>query len=564
MRKALILVILSLMLLLPACVLAEGLEDLWVEGSVAAEADNSDAIRWWYSEKEKQHFLFLPACADPSALSLHFTGAESILLNGASFSSGDACTLVPGETLTVEAAGKTYRVQVMQSANVPVLMMETESGSLDYIHTRKGNEEEGTLLLVQPDGEVIYDGDLGEIKGRGNATFQYHKKPYQIKLDEKTDLFGMGKHKTWILLANYRDNSLIRNTLTFQMARAAGLSYTPDSLFCDVYINRDYLGTYELCTKVQIDDNRIAIADLEKATEEVNDKPLDEYKKFGYRKAEPARRKGYSIPNDPDDITGGYLLEFDYASRYSDEASGYTTKKGQPIVIKEPEYASDAQTSYISTLLQRIENGIRAKNGIDKGTGKHYSEYIDMDSFVTKYLIEEIVKNYDGNKSSQYFYKPADSVSTKLIAGPVWDYDSSYGNYEGSRTSSSPTGLSVCDDYGENYYWYPAAYRREDFRWRAQELYTTVFKPILEAVLSETSPQEGLRTLDELAAHLDATAAMNFVRWPVFNVKARPIQTGANYAENIDYVRNFLTQRMAFLEKEWVIPYQNGDLAKEP
>lgn len=562
LRRALLLVLLCASLL-PVAALADS-PDLWVEGCIPSANDGADGIRWWYSQNDRQHVLFLPACADPSRLTVHFSGAESLTIDGTTVANGEVFAFTAGQSVTVTLDGRDYPLSVMQSANVSVLMMETESGSLSYIHKRKGNREPGTLLMAAEDGSIVYNGALKEIKGRGNATFQYNKKPYQIKLADKTDLLGMGEHKTWVLLANFHDNSLLRNTLTFQMARAAGLDYTPRSTFCDVYINHDYLGTYELCTKVQIGEERLDIADLEKATEEVNDMALDEYPKFGYTNAEAGRRKGRSIPNDPEDITGGYLVELEYANRYSGEASGYTTKKGQPIVIKSPEYASEAQTLYISQLLQSIENGLRSRDGVDASTGRHYSELIDMDSFVKKYLIEEIVKNYDANKSSQYFYKPADSVSTKLFAGPVWDYDSAYGNYEGSRKRTSATVLKVCRDYGQSYYWYPAAYRQEDFRWRAQELYATVFKPILEATLSDEPGTEELRTLDEWAAYLESSAAMNFTRWPVFNNKARPIQTGANYAENIEYIRTFLTERMAFLAEEWVIPYENGQLAEEP
>lgn len=558
-----LLIVLLCLFLLPSIGLADSAE-LWVEGCVPSSEGGADGVSWWYSQQDRQYYLFLPACADPSRLTVHFSGAEKLTIDGAAVNNGDAVSFTAGQCVAVTLDGKDYPLSVMQSANVSALFMETESGSLSYIHKRKGNKESGTLLMADKDGAVVYNDALKEIKGRGNATFQYNKKPYQIKLADKTDLLGMGKHKTWVLLANFHDNSLIRNTLTFQMARAAGMAYTPRSAFCDVYINREYLGTYELCTKVQIDEVRLDIADLEKATEEANDKPLDEYPKFGYTNAENGRRKGRSIPNDPEDITGGYLLELEYANRYSGEASGYTTKKGQPIVIKSPEYASEAQTLYISQLLQSIENGLRARDGVDTVTGKHYSELIDMDSFVKKYLIEEIVKNYDGNKSSQYFYKPADSVSTRLFAGPVWDYDSSYGNYEGSRKRASATVLKVCKDYGQSYYWYPAAYRQADFRWQAQELYATVFKPILEAVLSDEPGTEELRTLSELEAHLESSAAMNFIRWPVFNNQARPIETGATYAENIQYIRTFLTERMAFLEEEWVIPYEKGEVAAEP
>ena len=563
MRRIVVLFTIILALLLPVAAMAAKLDDLWVTDVIAnSPEDDSDAIHWWYSTKEKVYYLFLPTCAQPESVKLHFTGPESLSINGETVKNGDSFPLVPGESYALMNGKKSYTLNVMQSSNVATLFIETESGNLDYIHKKKGNEETGKLLMLYADGAVAYDGDLEEIKGRGNATFHLNKKPYQIKLAEKTDLFGMGKHKTWILLANYGDNSLLRNALTFQMARAAGLEYTPKSDFCDVYINNEYYGSYEMSTKVQIGDNRIEIQDLEEATEEVNNKELDEYKRFGYNTAKPGKRKGFSIPNDPEDITGGYLLEFEKVHRYDDEVSGVTTKKGQPIVIKEPEYATDAQTVYVANLMQYIENGIRAKDGVDPTSGKHYTDLIDLDSFVKKYLIEEITKNYDGNKSSLFFYKPVDSVSTKLMAGPVWDYDNAYGNEGNKQADATGAKFSINNDWSTKYYWFPAAYRQEDFRWRAQELYTTVFLPILEAMTGEGS--DTVTSIDAYGEKLEASAAMNFKRWPVFNIKSRPIKTGANYQENLDFVKNFIEERMAFLDKEWVIPYQNGQIAQEP
>lgn len=563
MRKILALLLITLSLLLPTAAMAAKLDDLWVSGAAASSGVESDmdAIHWWYSTKEKIYYLFLPTCADSADLKVHFDGVDQLEINGETVSNGSSYAFEANEEYTLKNGKKSYTLKVMQSSQVATLFIQTESGNLDYIHKKKGNEETGKLLMVYADGSVAYHGDLDEIKGRGNATFHLNKKPYQIKLADKTDLFGMGKHKTWILLANFRDNSLMRNALTFQMARAAGLKFTPQSQFCDVYINNEYYGTYELCTKVQIGDNRIEIQDLEKATEEVNDKDLDEYKRFGYAKPKVATRKGKDILNNPKDITGGYLLELELEYRYDEEASGMTTKKGQPIVIKEPEFASKEQTIYVAQLMQSIENGIRSKDGIDAASGKHYSEFIDMDSFVTKYLIEEIVKNFDGNKSSQYYYKPEDSISTKVLAGPVWDYDNAYGNY-GSKAKAAPEGLGVAMDYEQSYYWFPAAYRQEDFRWRAQELYVTVFKPILAAMLGESS--ETVTSIDDYAKLLNDTAAMNFKRWPVFNAKGRDIKTGENYQENIDYVKNFLTQRMAFLDETWAVPYANNQVAEKP
>ena len=514
------------------------------------------AIRWWYSSKAKAYHLFLPSSS--KTLYLWFEGADSVTVNGKTMNHGDeAAFLLSGETFTLNAGKKAYDIKVMRSANVPAMFMTTQSGSMDYIHRRKENQETGTLYMVDGSGSTLYDGKLAQIKGRGNATFVLNKKPYQIKLDKGTDLCGMGKAKTWILLADYRDNSLLRNKVAFDLARSVGLAYTSLSQTVDVYLNNDYMGAYLLCEKVETGETRINITDLEKETEAVNDLELDAYKRFGSSKYKSATQKGFDIPNDPEDITGGYLLELDYKMRYSNEPSGFVTQKGQAVVLKEPEAASKKQVEYISTFFQGFENAIRSESGIDPVSGKHYSEFVDMDSLVKKYLLEEIVKNRDANRSSLYFYKPADSDSQVAFMGPAWDYDATQGNHaarEGDKVVL-PEHFIVNRDSGESFYVFPALYKHADFQKAIIAAYHEAFVPALNVLLGHEQDQTGtLKSLQEYANEIMDCAAMNFVRWPVFNSESRLVKTGANYQENIDYLVTFFERRMAYLHGQWPGP----------
>jgi len=512
-----------------------------------------EAIRWWYSTDEKAYYLFLPG--HTQTLHLWFEGAQSATADGKALENGaDASWLLQQDSFTLQLGEKSYPVRLMRSSSVPSLFINTESGSLDYIHRRKGNAETGAMLMTGAEGDTVYDGALLHIKGRGNATFALNKKAYQIKLEKGTDLCGMGKAKTWILLADFRDNSLLRNKIAFDLARAAGLEYTSESQTVDLYVNNDYLGAYLLCEKVEIGDTRVDIADLGKATEKLNDAALDSYKRYGYNTYRLATQKGFQIPTDPDDITGGYLFELDYKMRYSDELSGFVTRRGQAVVVKEPEAASAAQISYISAFYQGFENAIHAEDGIDPASGKHYSEFVDMDSLVKKYILEEVLKNRDANRSSLFFYKPADEQSAVAFAGPAWDYDASLGNYathKGDDTLNPATFLVNCDT-GENYYLFPTLYGHADFQKAVAQMYQTVFAPALEVLLGQRKDESGtLLSLDEYASQIEACAAMNFVRWPVFNSKARVAQTGVNYEENITYLKTFISARMAFLNGAW-------------
>ena len=116
------------------------------------------------------------------------------------------------------------------------MFIETESGSLEAIHADKSHKEKGTIAVFE-DGELTVDAKLSSIKGRGNSTWGLPKKPYNIKFEKKTDLFGMGKAKKWSLLASFYDPSFLRNTFIFDLADEIGLFYSSKSKHVDLYIN---------------------------------------------------------------------------------------------------------------------------------------------------------------------------------------------------------------------------------------------------------------------------------------------------------------------------------------
>lgn len=535
-----------MLMLLPLAAQAAGLSILYVQ-PVACEGKAPTAVHW-HKKNDTTYYLYLPAGMDTNEVRLCFEGPETITLEDVTLRSGDTTTLIqPGEKLEIRWNKKKAVLHVMQSANLNALFITTESGSMKEIHADKEHRENGHFVLLSPEGETTLDLPLDEIKGRGNSSFQYKKKPYQIKFDKKVDLLGMGKAKKWILLTNYIDNSLLRNRIGFEVCRYVGFENSCQNAFVDLYLNHEYAGNYLLTEKMEIGENRIDIADLEGATEDANEKDLDEYEKGGRRSYKKNTRKYWEIPNDPEDITGGYLLELEMPKRYPGEASGIVTRRGQPVVIKEPEYASKAQVDYIGNLLQEFEDAIFADDGVNPDTGKHYSEYIDKESYVTKYLLEEVLKNYDSNRTSQYFYKPADSQSPLLYAAPVWDFDQSLDNYgmNGSKVFLTST-RSV------SFYWFPQACQIPDFMERAKEIYQQKFIPAMEILLGKKEACGNLRSIRDYEQEIAASAAMNFSRWGNIKTPDRYVSAGATFDESIDYLELFLERRMENCNKRWL------------
>ena len=517
----------------------------------------AEAICWYETEKDGL-FFFLPANLDLTGMQFGLSGCDSVVFqkSGIAVFPGDsAAFLNPGE-YSVSVDGKGRKLTVLRgSPGLPALYIATESGSLTYIEKRKDRKEAGSLVFVGPDGERQYEGALEHIKCRGNSSMTFPKKNYQIKLENGTDLMGMGKAKKWILTSGYRDKSLLRNPIVYDVAEFIGLAYTPQHCMAELYINNEYRGLYLFSEKVEIGDSRIEIADLEKKTEKLNDHALSSYPLAGSRTFKKGYSKSFAIPAEPEDITGGYLVEFEsYASRYEEEPSAYATKRGNTLVIRSPEYASEAQMKYVSSRLQAFETAIYSKDGTDPGSGLHYDEIVDFDSLVKKYLLEEFCKNYDGNFSSQFYYKPADEVSDKFFAGPAWDYDSSFGSYareDNAKRVLPGSGLWIGGE-NLNRIWWPALYSQADFREGVAAAWPDTIRPAIEVLLGQRPAGDGaLRSLADYAESIRDSYEMNVTRWPRLPNPSGIVNTGNTLDKNIAFLADFLTARLDFLSGEW-------------
>ena len=548
MKKCLCMV-LSLLLLcigaVPALAAGDnGITALKINPYGGDEAD-VDTVSWFASSGK--YFVFLPSDTEPDSAAVYFTASGDVTLDGVPVSSGDPAGLFTEGTHTLSCGGRDYPLTVMRSANLPAVYITTESGSLSFIHANKENKEAG-YIRVYENGVKTVDKELKQIKGRGNATWGYPKKPYNIKFDKKTDLLGMGKAKKWTLLANYRDLSLIHNAYGWEFAKAFGMPYTSEYVYADVYINGDYMGNYAICESVEIGETRVDIADLEKETENANpDVELETLPRGrtgagGAVQSASAKgsRKWTEVPNDPADITGGYLLEYEYGGRYNPEPSGFVTSNGQPIVIKSPEFASRAEVNFIADYVDAGTEALYSPTGYNAG-GRHYSEYFDVDSLAAAYLTQEMSMNFDAAFSSFFAFKPAGDE--KVYFGPVWDMDNAFG--------SSQTNLNV-PLITTNLWWanqmayhgiptvLAAANRHADFRALVREKWDACKRAgAFDAVNGAVSA---------LASTLRESAAMNGVRWNLFST-TNGDTSAAKWETNKNISMGFVLDRTAALEK---------------
>lgn len=509
---------------------------------VLRNSASEQTIACFTDEEEQVSYLFLPAYAKPDNVKISFEGAESVVFAG----EGGETTLRNGENISALHYGQSYdlyfcdrrgerlvqqKIVIMHSAGLPAVFLETDSGSMQQLDADKNYEEKGRIVLFDADGNVVCADRLDRISGRGNSTWAYPKKSYGIRLKNRADLFGMGSADRWILLSNVEDRSYIRNKITYDMAVAAGMAGSPESRYIDLYVNHRYHGMYQLCEKVEVDPERVPIADLEVENEKLN-RAIENCGRF-----ENERQKGVVLSAVPRDLTGGYLLERDVVEKYREEISGFYTETLKDLyTVKSPAYASEAQVNYISGLVNALEKAVVAEDGVNPESGMSYTDYIDIRSFAQKYIIEELCKNNGAGATSSFFYKPEDSVSNRLFAGPVWDYDKAYGNLDGINESTKD--LCYLMQRGTDpttLFWH--LNKHSEFRQAVSACYGEFFADYMQTIQDEK--------IDEYISEIDAAKDMDLIRWKEI------------YGESVDYegevqrIRDFLSARKPFLDEVW-------------
>ena len=348
-------------------------------------------------------------------------------------------------------AGCRQGEEPVEGSALPQLHITMTPLQLDSILADRDNKVSAYALLTDAQGDTLFNGQLTHFKTRGNETFKEKKKPFAIKFPRKQIFFGLDRAKSFVLLANACDESHIRNAIALDLARAMGIP-APRYAYLTLYINDTYWGLYQMTNKVKVDKDALDIIDLDKRNEWFNPKPLEEYEWYGMgRKHQMILRKGVLLDNDPDDITGGYLLDNSGAqTSYQKSLSGFVSEAEDHIRIRSPKYASPHEVDYIANLYNEMESAVMAPDGRCPATGRHYSEYLDVASFARYYLLNELLLNWDGGWSSFMMYKNSDAVDPKFYAGPAWDYDRTLDNQRFQNNGIVyPNELHVCERQGK-------------------------------------------------------------------------------------------------------------------
>ncbi|MGM9636915.1 MAG: CotH kinase family protein [Eubacteriales bacterium] len=358
--------------------------------------------------------------------------------------------LDPSLTVTAEQLAET---------GLSTIYINTENG--DYVRSRL-TYVDATMSIDLSDEYAAYenlytlaDGGEIQIKGRGNSTWNNgypdgkantlagdthtRKVPYTIKLDSKANLFGMGKSKHWVLIANYMDRTNLRNKLIYDLSGQMGMTFCK-SVYVNLVFNGEYMGTYTLTQKIDPDLFEDQVTDWDDAAEEFAENVA---KEKGYDKTWMANfedqltadfswltsetYQGYRVSDYVDlskyPLYTGYLMEYD---GYADEASFFQTNHGVPLKVSNMEAikTNPELFSYIQTFFNDFEEACYSETFYNS-KGKHYSEYVDMDSLVDYYILNTVILNVEFGYKSMYMYINDEG---KIVLGPCWDYDWSSGN----------------------------------------------------------------------------------------------------------------------------------------
>jgi len=440
---------------------------------------------------------------------------------------------------------------LLQGSLIPTIFITTESGGLDYIHADQNNRERVEFIFVDENGYIEHRGG-GDINGRGNYTWLQPKRPYNFRLASgvRLPLFGLGEGRHWTLLANYLDYTRVRNIAALNLARALNISHTPRLRPVDVFINGEYAGIYDLVERRSI-NHSVNITDLQEETAAVNDAPLSSFPRGGVHAPTPGTIKYYEIPNNPGDISGGYLLEIQFGRRYMREFSGFVTDRGMAVNILAPSAASREQVMYIRDFFQQIEDAVYSPSGYT-ADDVHFSELLCIRAFAMKYIFQEFILDADTGITSFFMYKEKCGMgSGRLYPGPAWDLDLTLGNFANTMEDGlrDPHIWWANDGHIDKDRDMPphilnALYRHDIFRGTVHEMWANHAAPVIRVLVGlDEGTNENLRCIDSYINEITDSRGMDMVRWP--------FPAGRSFSTQVTDITHFAYTRYLFLDKHW-------------
>lgn len=420
--------------------------------------------------------------------------------------------------------------QFYQLTNLPTLSYHTYSGQEPY---DKVHELESEMCIIYDGGTRLQEYPiLVRERGNGSRYGLFLKRPYRVKFNDGkshymlkgSPLQSPAKAKKWTLIPNWRDKSLMRNNVAFEMSRRLGLSYTPWIQNVDVIVNGEYKGNYQLCDQVTVGPNRVDITDME---------------------------SGDGMTTD---ITGGYLLEI--CGSGGETYHFNSNQGGIPVDIKSPDAddITSEQFSYIRDAFNEMEARLWASNY--QHPEKGYRSRLDLEGFLRYFLVGEFAGNNDAMWSIYMYKERGDDL---FHFGPVWDFDLSMDNDQ--RTYPANGKSNWLYNYGS------AVNGIRNFVSRilsdpfATERLSAIWGSLRES--GAFSRDSLWAFVDSLGTVMDESQRLNFTRWDNLG-ELLTLQQFApgTYQGELDIIKNYLNERIKWIDKK--LGYKDYDDDETP
>ncbi len=387
--------------------------------------------------------------------------------------------------VTTATGVKRYTVRLSNFSGLPVVYINT--GGAPIV-----NKEDWVAATMRIDGRGVAS-DLAtaqiEIRGRGNSTWDYPKKTYAVKLGEKAEIFGMPKHKRWVLLAHWNDKVNIRTDLAFWLGREyADLDWQQGGQQVELFLNGDHMGGYYLCEHIKVDEGRI-----------------------------------------PD----GYSIEVDSKADPADPVFR-SNLTGLPFNVKDPEVeVGSAEFEYLRTFINDFEAILMGDDFLDPEIG--YKSIADVESFVDWWLSNEFAKNADAHFNTSCYMNI--TAAGRLKMGPLWDYDVAWGNYvfdfDVTEYINSPEGFWIKGRTA----WIDRMMEDPEFVALAQEKWAQIY----------ADRQRIMEQIDLMVANQINSACLNDLVWGRLTGTYDPTIARSAYLAEVSRFRTWVEKRFRWL-----------------
>lgn len=452
--------------------------------------------------------------------------------------------LVPGDTVYIQAwrwsgGGGTFQICIeeiqnvtLESSNLPIVIINTlgqtiiQDTKIDCLMEIKYNGPDNLTYFNGPAN--VYNGNIGiEIRGASSSGYPQH--PYGFETRDSTgannnvSILGMPEENDWVLISNYNDRSLVKNLLAYKIFAAMG-NYSPRGQLCEVVIDGSYQGVYLIGEKIKRDNGRVNIAKLN-----------------------PDEISG-------DDLTGGYILQQNYWNNFNSFQSNFSPIDHPTFDVHflyeypKPQNIVPEQKVYIAAFIDSLETALYSADFADPIIG--YRKYLDVESFIDYFLVNEVSRNNDGFKKSVFFHKDKNSNGGKLHAGPVWDFDWAWKNIQSCEIFQNNGGSGwahhINDCFTDNYStgWYIRLLQDSTFNDELRCRYEQYRETMLDTTYL-------FAYIDSMGLYVQDAQVRHFQKWPILGMSGPAPDDGPvaiTHLGELDSLKSWIWTRLQWLD----------------